>query len=227
MGEQSISANLSTPSTQKRKSQRLQLFMPTSVRPGSSENNAQILNISRSGLLLQTSTSQRVHDEIDVEIPEVGNRKARIVWRSADLAGCEFEQPLRKADLSRLKLGSLKTINRPQEALGDRIKRLRVGVGLSLEGLAQRIGTSKPTVWKWETGKTIPSRSYFLKLCEALAVKEVELAYGKAMDLQTDHEGKTADRALGLAEVISSSRAAIAEAAGIDEDDVEILIKEH
>ena len=47
------------------------------------------------------------------------------------------------------------------------IKKTRIDLGLSQEGLARRLGVSLQTIHRWETGKTKPS-PMAIKLLEGL-----------------------------------------------------------
>ncbi|HHY35479.1 MAG TPA: ImmA/IrrE family metallo-endopeptidase [Firmicutes bacterium] len=55
--------------------------------------------------------------------------------------------------------------------LGDRIRAARMVKGLSLRALAQQVGVSHQAIFKYETGKDIPSSQVILALARALDVK--------------------------------------------------------
>ena len=61
---------------------------------------ALVHNLSETGLLIETSDGLELGEVIDVELPETGLRAAKVVWRSEDLFGCQFEQPVPKAAVS-------------------------------------------------------------------------------------------------------------------------------
>lgn len=42
--------------------------------------------------------------------------------------------------------------------------------GITMEDLAKRVGKTKPTIWKWETGRTEPKISDMANLRKALSL---------------------------------------------------------
>ena len=73
------------------------------------------------------------------------------------------------------------------QKLGDRIKTLREGRGLSLQKVADFVGTSKNSVYKWETGQANPHAKNLAKLADCFGLDPVFLAYG-VMEEQTAHD---------------------------------------
>lgn len=61
------------------------------------------------------------------------------------------------------------------DTLALRLRRLRLRRDLSQATLAERIGVSRPTIWSWEKGKSLPKGLRILALAEALQVAESEL----------------------------------------------------
>jgi hypothetical protein len=59
-----------------------------------------IHDISHNGLLLETTTLLADGETLDVELPEVGFVRAKIVWRSSRFIGCRLTKPLSKAAVS-------------------------------------------------------------------------------------------------------------------------------
>lgn len=55
-------------------------------------------------------------------------------------------------------------------ALGETIRALRQGAGLTQEGLAERMEVSRQAVAKWEAGKSSPSTENLVRLAEVLGV---------------------------------------------------------
>ena len=72
--------------------------------------------------------------------------------------------------------------------LREQIYRLRTARGLSQEGLAERLGVSRQSVSKWETGAAVPDLERLMKLCDLFGVSLDELT------------GRTAERAGDKAE---------------------------
>lgn len=218
---QGVIAEVSEP---RRGEPRLSLNLLAGVRRGNDSGNAQILNISRSGFLLQSDLPSLDHQPITVIIPGIAAREAHVVWSSGRFAGCRFDQPLRRIDLANSRLRSNGPADRDLEPIGPRIKRLREEAGLSMVGMARTLGVSKPTVWKWETGRMLPSRDHFQALCGALRVTEVELAYGHPGEIASSGDRLANEKKPTLAEAMAQSRKLIAEAAGVEERLIQIAI---
>lgn len=53
---------------------------------------------------------------------------------------------------------------------GELLKARRKGLGLTTDGLAQRIGTQHNHITMWEKDKCEPSGSYLVALCAALNI---------------------------------------------------------
>lgn len=67
---------------------------------------ALILNISETGLLIETGLKLAVGETLHVEIPEASASTARVVWTEGLQAGCEFVSPLSTAAVSAARLKS-------------------------------------------------------------------------------------------------------------------------
>ena len=59
-----------------------------------------IHDLSRAGLLIETSAALAAGERIDVELPEAGPTEAKVVWSSGRFFGCRFKRPIRPAALS-------------------------------------------------------------------------------------------------------------------------------
>ena len=68
-------------------------------------------------------------------------------------------------------------------ALGETIRALRQGAGLTQEGLAERMEVSRQAVAKWEAGKSSPSTENLVRLAEVLGVgvEALTAAQGQAV----------------------------------------------
>ena len=86
-----------------RRTLRLQALGTTS-----SQSPAEVIihDLSRTGLLLETTAELAAGERIDVELPEAGAAQARVVWSSGRFFGCKFERPIPPAALSSAILGS-------------------------------------------------------------------------------------------------------------------------
>ncbi|WP_165362119.1 PilZ domain-containing protein [Qipengyuania thermophila] len=78
--------------------QELRLRLVAQVKDGTVAVEA--LNISRTGFLVRTAAPLSEGDRLSLILPEAGPREAAVVWRSGNLAGCNFDAPLSRAALS-------------------------------------------------------------------------------------------------------------------------------
>jgi len=67
---------------------------------------AAIANLSATGFLAELPEGMDLPEIFDVELPNAGQRKAYIVWSGGSVAGCNFDRPLSKADISAARLKS-------------------------------------------------------------------------------------------------------------------------
>lgn len=177
-------------------------------------------NISATGLLMECKTSLSVDEAIEIELPQVGLTRSRIIWASGELYGCEFDTPISPATLSAAQLRSavgpgVEIAPRAEvpfeEAFGVRLQRLRKARGLTLSQIAGELGVSKPTVWAWEQGKARPVESRIDALAGALGVGGDELLSGT--------------HATGLRDLLARTRDEIARAFGTSRDKVRIMVE--
>ncbi|MEM9502015.1 MAG: helix-turn-helix domain-containing protein [Pseudomonadota bacterium] len=176
-----------------RRQPRRELQLETSgVLPGGMEANVTIHNISAAGLLLETKVALSEGETFAVDLPEIGQVNAAIVWVSGDLYGCAFEETLGQAALAatQLRAGTAAPENliaqpagrsfRPttrelSEPLGIKLNRLRRERGMTLAQVADKLGVSKPTVWAWEKGKARPLPDRIDAIAEALGISATDL----------------------------------------------------
>lgn len=215
---------------------RRRLQLAAGARQGDRMANVAVLNLSQSGLLLRTDVDLALDEPLMVRLPTGEDHAARVVWSADDLFGCRFLKPLTRAQVS---IAEVKAdvgehaedraqAGDGQETIGARVKRERLASGLTLAELASLVGVSKPTLWKWESNRIRPRQEMLKPLACALGIGELELVYGAppappAPTVRGKERGG-ARRSLNLAQIIGESRRAIAEAAGIDEDRVEISL---
>ncbi len=67
----------------------------------------------------------------------------------------------------------------PPDSFPNRLRRARIIKGFSGSELAAKVGTSRPSVPRWESGKTAPSMASLLALAQALGVSHLWLGYGE------------------------------------------------
>lgn len=64
------------------------------------ESGIQIHNLSRTGMLVESSVGIPSGTAIEVEMPDGVRHRAEVIWNDADLFGCRFAKPLSQATLS-------------------------------------------------------------------------------------------------------------------------------
>lgn len=181
--------------------------------------NVQVHNISTTGLLLESAVALAVGERIEVDLPHAGPSRAKVIWSSGKLFGCQFHTPISNAALSAAQLrgasGEGATFAEPAplpqtESFGLRIQRLRKARKLSLAQVAGQLGVTKPTVWAWEQGKARPIEERIEALAEALGVTSEEL--------QPDRNDSS------LQELLARCREQIARAVGGRPEKIRIMI---
>lgn len=213
-----------------RREPRLVLQLNTGVGQSGKAFDAEIMNLSRDGMLVRTQAELTLEEPIEVVLPQSGAVKATVVWSADGMYGCSFaetisEDELQAAnDLAKEEPEGGKPFGVDHETLGSRIKRLRNARGFTMRGLAEQVGVSKPTLWKWEGDQVRPRHETMQRLAEELDVSELELVYGAPglgeAALIAEEEAATGS----LADIVRASRKRIARAAGVDEACVEINI---
>lgn len=211
--------------TGERREPRLTLRLEARGSTGAGAAQVLIHNISATGLLLESPEPLATGEKFAIDLPHAGSTRAKVVWASGNLFGCQFHTPITAAALSAAQLRGLSepTIDiappPPQqqaapavhESFGVRLQRLRKERGLTLAQVAAHIGVSKPTIWAWENGKTRPLESRIEALATVLGVPSSQL------------EGKIA--AGENEDLLTRSREQIAEAFGTIPANVRIMIE--
>lgn len=200
--------------------QRRKLLLEARGSTASGAAAVLVHNISTTGLLLESDAALADGEAIEIELPHAGGTRARVVWTSGRLAGCQFDSPISPAALSAAQLQSAAAPQAdlaasahalPDEVLGVQLQRLRKARGLTLAQVAQLLGVSKPTVWAWERGKAHPVESRLEALAEALGVTREELLPGRT--------------APALRTLLARCRDQIASAVGTSPTNVRIMIE--
>lgn len=181
---------------------------------GGAEGLATVHNISATGMLVETEATLTEGETIAIELPEVGEVTASVVWMDFPMHGCRFDEPLSLASLSAAQLrGAVRGAEGATlpvgETFGARLHRLRTERGMSLADIADRMGVSKPTVWAWEHGKARPVERRLAALAEALGVTP----------------GGLEPATSGPPEAVEAGRRQIAQAYGVDPSRVRIMIE--
>ena len=66
------------------------------------------------------------------------------------------------------------------KTFGDNLSKSRKKAGLSQEELAEKMGLTRQTISKWETGASVPDVEDLQRLCAALSASAEELICGEA-----------------------------------------------
>ncbi|AMK25530.1 MULTISPECIES: helix-turn-helix domain-containing protein [unclassified Sphingobium] len=213
---------------------RIRLELPNTLDETSA--NVVIHDISTAGMLIDTKSQLKIGQSVMVSLPDADKVAAHVVWQNESLFGCRFDQPLPQGVVSAVRLRSpsrdeAKPIaDRPEatvaEGLPERLRRLRQERGLSRAALSEQTGFSKPTIWGWETGRTMPRKDNLHILSGIFGLTEQQLLFGK--DNSPLPEGKKASPepyAKSLKDIIDLSKTKIAEAAGVNKFKVHIYIE--
>lgn len=211
-----------------RRQPRLVLRLNTGVGQAGRAFDAEILNLSHNGMLVRTGAELNLNDPLEVVLPKSGSVPAKVVWFADELYGCSFPKPISQeeievaTDVAAIDEGEHGSrFGVDHETLGQRIKRLRTASGASMRAFAERVGVSKPTLWKWEGDQVRPRHETMQRLAAELGVSELELVYGAP---GRGAEPVEDDSGASLADIVRSSRNRIARAAGVDSSKVEINI---
>ena len=106
-----------------------------------------ILDLSLTGALIETSVPMLVGAIFEVELPEAGKVEATVVWNSGEYYGCQFELPISPAAVSSAQLQSPPRQQEAQAApdpvaelkeLNSEIERLSLKMESALSRLSRR-----------------------------------------------------------------------------------------
>ncbi|AZI35431.1 hypothetical protein NT2_09_00840 [Caenibius tardaugens NBRC 16725] len=193
-----------------------------------------VLDLSETGILLESETRLPLDEHFEVCLPFTGLRMAHVVWAGGNTFGCQFDEPIGPAIVAAVGVpgGGSRSLSLASghddpadgaaagESFGARLKRLRRARRITMVGLARQIGVSKPTIWKWEKNETHPREKLIGPLADALGVARSELLHGQAAPEHTVHA--PADT---FGDALQVYKAGIAKLAGTSVDKVEITIR--
>ena len=89
---------------------------------------------------------------------------------------------------------------------------------------ARRASVSRPTVWSWEAGKTLPRQSKLSVLLDVLEVSEADLLAPDASRVPPPVE-TPADASRDLRSAVEEAKARVAELAGTTAEKVRLVIE--
>lgn len=210
-------------------------------------------NLSATGVLLETETLLHAGQRIHISMSAAEPTAAIVVWTGDALYGCRFEHPISQEMLSTARKHDLlaaaeiaselapaaktmpamaATADSEPLSLSVRLRTLREARGLSLAALSRRAGISKPSIWAWETGKTVPRVRSIEALARALCVDAADIwgndaAVGQVLPatVPTLSGPSRGGGAEPLDRVIASARASIAAAAAVRPERVRITVE--
>ena len=177
-------------------------------------------NISATGLLLEGDAALALGDHLDIVLPHAGATRARVIWASGALYGCQFDTPISPATLSAAQLRAVVGNDREEdtaptlpgtESFGDRLHRLRTAKRLTQMQIATELGVSEQSISAWEQDKARPKAGRIKALAVLLNVEMTELL--------------GIDEANSLRDVVARAKAQVAEAAAVSADNVKIIIE--
>ena len=234
------------PSENERRSEtRRHLLFATTARGGDGESQPVLVrDISARGLLLGTEEGVALDEVVAVGLPEAGDVEAHVIWQGDKLAWCRLDEHLSQATIDAVRAKGEAAHAEQPERLGDsdapaprtaartlaaRLKQLRLARDLTRAELAERSGISTPSIWAWETGRTVPRLGSLETLAKGLGVSVSELQIG-ASAAAIDQPALAAGEGGGdlrnarLTELVAASKAQIAALAGTTPDRVTITI---
>lgn len=231
------------PSENERRSEtRRHLLFATSARGEDGQSQPVLVrDISARGLLLETEDGVTLDPVVAVNLPEAGDVEAHVIWQGDKLAGCRLDSHLSQPTIDAVRAkGEAAHAERPDlpddmdapvprntaRTLAARLKQLRLARDLTRAELAERSGISTPSIWAWETGRTVPRLGSLETLAKGLGVPVSELQIGAGADLAAmPVSERTGDLRLErLTELVAASKAQIAAIAGTTPDKITITI---
>lgn len=209
---------------------RRRLYLATAAHHAHGTSRAEILDLSSAGLMLSTEAVLEEGERLLVELADGSQRPAQVIWRAGRQHGCRFDTPLSRAELGANLLQALpprETAGGADEPLGARLRRLRIASPHSMAALARLAGVTKPTLWKWETGRSHPRPAALARIAKVLGISEAELLYGRTGSNapRLDGDGDAPPHGQTLAATVAEARMRIAAAAGVAPDRVSIRIE--
>ncbi|WP_442955306.1 helix-turn-helix domain-containing protein [Parasphingorhabdus sp.] len=118
-------------------------------------------------------------------------------------------------------------LTKGRDGFGKRVAWERSQNGWTLADLGRKVGVSGTCVWNWEEGNTHPRPGSLSRLAQALNVSADHLLEGEDVEAIAETDDRSAgepDAPVSMAELINSSREAIASAAGLPSSKVRITL---
>ncbi|SNT12985.1 helix-turn-helix transcriptional regulator [Sphingopyxis indica] len=207
------------PAKRRRHPRRTLRLSSTGGKPDGDAIPLTILNISSAGMLIAGEVEFAKGETIDIDLPQAGRVRAKIVWSSAGQMGCIFAAPISQATLSAVELRSdagdmpenLLPTALATERFSARLKRLRNRKGLTQADLAEALGVSEPAVCAWELGRSRPRMGRMETLSRLLDVSIADLV---GSDARAD-----------VPDILAEAKQHIARIVGTTADKIHIMIE--
>lgn len=229
-------------SERRREERRNLLFATTGAAEDGEEGPILVRDISSQGILVETDQPLPLGTALELELPSAGRVNAKVIWQGDKLAGCRLENTVSQETIDTVRDSGAAAHARSEESastprstatssLARRLKQLRLDRDLTRAELAERSGISTPSIWAWETGRTVPRLQSLEILAKGLGVPVTELQIGgssmlvetiaSAVDGREDGVNVHSTR---LTELVEASKIQIALLAGTTPDRVSISI---
>lgn len=112
------------------------------------------------------------------------------------------------------------------DTFAQRVRSLRRRAGLSQQALADKLGVSKPTIWQWETGRSMPRAAKIADLARELCITPQELAADDAGSAEERSEAaRPGPPPHPIGDYIDEMKQRIAAFAGVDADRITISFR--
>lgn len=148
-----------------------------------------IWKVSCGHVVFESAATLRPGDVVGLGVDNAEFQRGRVVWVRNDLCSCRIDpsgrllaclrDEVERCRLDTVLIGELPAAPETDDRVRDEpggfaafLRASRKRQRLTRMDLARRLGVSKVTIWKWETGKALPRTRRVLPLAEALAVSE-------------------------------------------------------
>ena len=84
-----------------------------------------LINLSTSGMMLSSPRALRVGDTVQVDLPQIGNTAAEVMWHDADEYGCRFFAPIPASVVDDAARRTRSNMPHPVEAPRRRVREVR------------------------------------------------------------------------------------------------------
>lgn len=196
---------------------------------------ATIMNISPTGVLVETDLSAHVDQLLRVDLGAAGRHEAIVRWVDGRLLGCEFPKTLSRSHISAALLqgehhgqalaGKKENLPAPllptttQRDFGLAIAWARNAKGVNQAELARAVGVSTTTICKWERGHSMPRAGALARLQEFLQDAETSGAQPTRVQAKTPRTA-SAD----IHDIVSECRARLSDYLGLNLEAVDVQI---